>query len=124
MCRLRAREMLAEACGYSSCGKMKLKIWFLETRPQFLTLSVVLVFLGTCTAWYYDDAFHLGHALLAFVGLLLAHISANTLNDYFDYKSGIDLRLKEHPSAGVVAYSLQLFSNRGRSSGWEWALSC
>ena len=44
---------------------MKLKIWFLETRPQFLLLSVVLAFLGTCIAWY-DDAFHLGYALLAF----------------------------------------------------------
>ena len=47
---------------------MKLKIWFLETRPQFLLLSVVLVFLGTCIAWYYNDAFHPGHALLAFLG--------------------------------------------------------
>jgi hypothetical protein len=28
---------------------MGLKVWFLETRPQFLTLSVVLGFLGTAT---------------------------------------------------------------------------
>ncbi len=78
---------------------MKLKIWFLETRPQFLLLSVVLAFLGTCIAWY-DDAFHLGYALLAFVGLLLAHISVDTLNDYFDYKSGIDLEVKRTPFSG------------------------
>ena len=78
---------------------MKLKIWFLETRPQFLRLSVVLVFLGTCLAWY-DDAFHLGYALLAFVGLLLTHISVNTLNDYFDYRSGIDLEVKRTPFSG------------------------
>ena len=78
---------------------MKLKIWFLETRPQFLLLSVVLVFLGTCLAWY-DDAFHLGYALLAFVGLLLTHISVNTLNDYFDYRSGIDLEVKRTPFSG------------------------
>ncbi len=79
---------------------MKLKIWFLETRPQFLLLSVVLVFLGTCLAWYKDDAFHLGYALLAFVGLLLTHISVNTLNDYFDYRSGIDLEVKRTPFSG------------------------
>ena len=79
--------------------KAKLKIWFLETRPQFLLLSVVLVFLGTCIAWY-NDAFHLGYALLAFVGLLLAHISANVLNDYFDYKSGIDLETQRTPFSG------------------------
>ncbi len=78
---------------------MKLKIWFLETRPQFLLLSVVLIFLGTCLAWY-DDAFHLGYALLAFVGLLLTHISVNTLNDYFDYRSGIDLEVKRTPFSG------------------------
>ena len=78
---------------------MKLKIWFLETRPQFLLLSVVLAFLGTCIAWY-DDAFHLGYALLAFIGLLLCHISANTLNDYFDYKSGIDLETRRTPFSG------------------------
>ncbi len=78
---------------------MKLKIWFLETRPQFLLLSVVLVFLGTCIAWY-DGAFNLGYALLAFVGLLLVHISANVLNDYFDYRSGIDLETKRTPFSG------------------------
>jgi len=78
---------------------MKLKVWFMETRPQFLLLSVVLVFLGTCIAWY-DGAFHLGYALLAFVGLLLTHISVNTLNDYFDYKSGIDLEVQRTPFSG------------------------
>ena len=78
---------------------MKLKIFFLETRPQFLLLSVALAFLGTCLAWY-DGYFHLGHALLAFFGLLLAHISVNTLNDYFDYKSGIDLKTKRTPFSG------------------------
>ncbi|MFC1940435.1 prenyltransferase [Chloroflexota bacterium] len=78
---------------------MKLKIWFFETRPQFLLLSVVLAFLGTCIAWY-DGVFHLGHALLAFLGLLLTHISVNVLNDYFDYRSGIDLETKRTPFSG------------------------
>ena len=78
---------------------MKLKIWFAETRPQFLLLSVVLVFLGTCLAWY-DGAFNLGYALLTFIGLLLCHISANVLNDYFDYRSGIDLETKRTPFSG------------------------
>jgi len=64
-----------------------------------LLLSVVLAFLGTCIAWY-DGAFHLGYALLAFVGLLLAHISVNVLNDYFDYRSGIDLETKRTPFSG------------------------
>lgn len=78
---------------------MTLKVWFYETRPQFLLLSAVLVFLGTCMAWY-DGTFHLGHALLAFFGLLLCHISVNVLNDYYDYKSGIDLRTRRTPFSG------------------------
>ncbi|MFC1870188.1 prenyltransferase [Chloroflexota bacterium] len=78
---------------------MKLKIWFLETRPQFLLLSVVLAFLGTAIAWY-DGAFHLGYALLAGFGILLTHISVNVLNDYFDYKSGVDLATKRTPFSG------------------------
>jgi 1,4-dihydroxy-2-naphthoate octaprenyltransferase len=78
---------------------MKLKVWFAETRPQFLLLSVVLAFLGTSIAWY-DGYFHLGYALLAFLGLLLCHISVNVLNDYFDYKSGIDLKTKRTPFSG------------------------
>ncbi len=78
---------------------MKLKVWFAETRPQFLLLSVVLAFLGTTIAWH-DGYFHLGYALLAFLGLLLCHISVNVLNDYFDYKSGIDLEVKRTPFSG------------------------
>ena len=83
---------------------MKLKVWLLETRPQFLLLSVVLAFLGNCIAWYefkeFGGTFHLGYALLAFFGLLLCHISVNVLNDYFDYRSGIDLEVKRTPFSG------------------------
>ncbi len=78
---------------------MKLKIWFQETRPQFLLLPVALVFLGTSVA-FNEGSFHLGWALIALVGLLLAHIAINTLNDYFDYKSGLDLMVKRTPFSG------------------------
>ena len=78
---------------------MKLKVWFFETRPQFLLLSVVLAFLGNAIA-FYDGYFHLGYALLAFVGLLLCHISVNVLNDYFDFRSGIDLEVRRTPFSG------------------------
>ncbi|MFC1963581.1 prenyltransferase [Chloroflexota bacterium] len=78
---------------------INLKALFLETRPQFLTLSVVLAFLGTAIAWH-EATVHLWYAVLAGVGLLLAHISVNTLNDYFDYKSGIDLVANRTPFSG------------------------
>jgi len=78
---------------------VKLKRWLLIIRAPFLPLSVVLAFVGTCIAWY-DGAFHLGYALLAFFGLLLAHISVDVLNEYFDYKSGVDLETVRTPFSG------------------------
>ena len=78
---------------------MKIKRWLMVIRAPFLPLSVVLAFLGTCIAWY-DGAFHLGHALLAFFGLLLAHISVDVLNEYFDFKSGVDLKTQRTPFSG------------------------
>lgn len=77
----------------------KLLLWFKETRPQFLFLSIVLTFLGTAIAWYYGSI-NLGYALLAGFGLLLTHGSSNAINDYFDYKSGIDLNVKRTPFSG------------------------
>jgi len=78
---------------------MKAKLYFLETRPQFLLLAVVLGILGTCIAWY-DGTFSIGNALLAGIGLVLAHASCNALNDYFDYKSGVDKATTITPFSG------------------------
>lgn len=68
---------------------MKFGLYLLETRPQFLILSIVLGITGACIAWY-DGSFNIWEALLATFGLILTHMSVNSLNDYFDYKSGID----------------------------------
>lgn len=78
---------------------MNLKIWFLETRPQFLLLSIVLAFLGTSIAWFYGY-FNTGFALLAGVGLIFAHSSVNILNDFFDFRSGVDLAVIRTPFNG------------------------
>ena len=69
--------------------RMKFALYLLETRPQFLMLSIVLGITGTCIAWY-DGFFNIWEALLATFGLVLTHMSVNSLNDYFDYRSGID----------------------------------
>jgi 1,4-dihydroxy-2-naphthoate octaprenyltransferase len=77
----------------------KLLLWFKETRPQFLSLSVVLTFLGTSIAWYHGPV-NLGYAILAGFGLLLTHGSSNAINDYFDFRSGIDLHVERTPFSG------------------------
>ena len=78
---------------------MKLKIWFLETRPQFLLLSVVLVLLGTAIS-YYEGHFDWLKFILTALGMVLAHASVNILNDYFDYESGIDIATTRTPFSG------------------------
>ncbi|MBN1691287.1 MAG: prenyltransferase [Dehalococcoidia bacterium] len=78
---------------------MKAKLYLMETRPQFLILSVVLGITGACIAWY-DGFFNIGEALLATFGLILTHISVNTLNDFFDYRSGIDKVTDRTPFSG------------------------
>jgi 1,4-dihydroxy-2-naphthoate octaprenyltransferase len=76
-----------------------MKKWLLIVRTPFLLLAVVLAFLGTSVAWY-DNAFHPAFAVFASLGLLLAHISVNVFNEYFDYKSGVDLRTLRTPFSG------------------------
>jgi len=81
-----------------------MKRWLLVIRANFLFLAVVLAFLGTSIAWYesrqFGGAFNLGYAFLAGFGLLLAHISVNVLNEYFDYRSGVDLKTQKTPFSG------------------------
>jgi 1,4-dihydroxy-2-naphthoate octaprenyltransferase len=75
------------------------KLLFFEARPHFLLLSVVLSCLGTSMAWY-EGYFNLFFFILAFVGLILVHTSCNVLNDYFDYRSGIDRETVRTPFSG------------------------
>lgn len=78
---------------------MKLKIWFLETRPQFLVLSVILVLLGASIAGN-EGHFNWLWFVLTTIGLVLAHASVNILNDYSDFKTGIDLETMRTPFSG------------------------
>ncbi len=77
-----------------------LKTWFLETRPQFLLLTPVCVFAGIAASLYANHDFRPLYFALAFLGALFAHISVNVLNDYFDYRSGIDLKATRTPFSG------------------------
>jgi len=78
---------------------MSLKTWFLETRPSFLLLTPLNYTVGIATA-YIEGSFNVFRASLGMVGVLLAHISINVINDYFDYKSGLDFKTKRTPFSG------------------------
>ena len=78
---------------------MSLKTWFNETRPPFLLLTPITYSVGIASA-YIVGSFDVFRALLGLVGVLLAHISINVINDYFDYKSGLDFTTKPTPFSG------------------------
>lgn len=78
---------------------MSVKHLFFESRPQFLILSPILVFLGMSIALY-NGQFQLGYFLLSILGLVLLHASVNILNDYSDLKTGIDLKVNRTPFSG------------------------
>ncbi len=71
----------------------------IAARANFLVLSLVLAFLGSAVAWH-EGFFHLPYALVAGGGLVLAHASVNILNNYFDFRSGIDLMTERTPFSG------------------------
>ena len=69
-------------------------------RPPFLVLTPVCVFLGMSTAVANQANVSFLILMLALLGAFLAHISANTLNEYFDFKSGLDLTTIRTPFSG------------------------
>ena len=80
-----------------------LSVFFKETRPQFLILTPVCYLVGLGTASYVVGGFGeipIGYAILAFIGALFSHIAVNVLNDYFDFRSGLDLRTHPTPFSG------------------------
>lgn len=61
-------------------------------RAPLLILTPVCVFLGVSTVIANQTNINLLLLVLALLGALFAHISVNTLNEYFDYKSGLDFK--------------------------------
>lgn len=79
---------------------MKLKTVFQSIRPSFLVLSPVCVFLGLATALTTGVAIDLLLFFLILIAAVSAHVSVNTFNEYFDFKSGLDLKTKKTNFSG------------------------
>ena len=69
-------------------------------RLPFLMLTPACVLLGLGTAVWTAGTVSVPHAVLAFVGAVCAHISVNSFNEYFDFKSGLDLMTQRTPFSG------------------------
>ncbi|MFZ6026195.1 MAG: prenyltransferase [Chloroflexota bacterium] len=73
---------------------------FGPTRPAFLILTPACVLLGIGTAISATHSVNWPHVVLALLAALCAHISVNAFNEYFDFKSGLDLKTQPTPFSG------------------------
>ena len=69
-------------------------------RLPFLILTPACVVLGAATAVRSGAQVNLYYLSLAFVGAVAAHISVNALNEYHDFKSGLDFNTQPTPFSG------------------------
>lgn len=61
----------------------------IEVRAPFLLLPVILALVGSSLALYHGSLDVVNLALFTAV-LVLLHVTVNTLNEYFDHRTGID----------------------------------
>jgi len=79
---------------------MNVKAVAQSMRIPFLILTPACVFLGASTVVADQANINLSLLALAMLGAMLAHISVNMLNEYFDFKSGLDLATVRTPFSG------------------------
>lgn len=65
-------------------------LWVGAVRAYSFPASVVPVLLGSVYAWYAAGQFHWLLFIQALLAAVAYHIGSNLVNDYFDYKHGID----------------------------------
>ena len=79
---------------------MKKLPWLGVMRLDYIYLDVGCVMLATAAAIYTHGRVNLLYLLLAFVGGATAHISVNALNEYLDFRSGLDFTTNKTPFSG------------------------
>lgn len=77
-----------------------LSSWLRVIRIRFLLSSVIAVSVGLVISWWQTNQIDFLHALLTFGGVLALHASVDLLNDYWDYKRGIDLQTQRTKISG------------------------
>ena len=70
------------------------------TRSPFLILTPACVAVGVGTAFQQTGRIDWLHLLLVLIGAVASHVSVNTFNEYFDYRSGLDAKTRRTPFSG------------------------
>ena len=77
-----------------------LAVWFRVIRIRFLFASVIAVSVGLALNWQQTSSIDLIDAALTFAGVIALHASVDLLNDYWDFKRGIDTATKRTKMSG------------------------
>ena len=86
-----------------------ISVWLRVIRVRFLLASVIAVLVGLAINWSQNVTISYFDAILTFAGVLVLHASVDLLNDYWDFKRGIDTkttRTKMSGGTGVLPEGL------------------
>ena len=86
-----------------------ISVWLRVIRVRFLLASVIAVLVGLALNWSQNGTIAYFDAILTFAGVLALHASVDLLNDYWDFKRGIDTkttRTKMSGGTGVLPEGL------------------
>lgn len=79
---------------------MSISVWFRVVRIKFLLASVIAVSLGLAISYWQTKTLDVASAVITMGGVILLHASVDLLNDYSDYKRGIDTITKRTKFSG------------------------
>jgi 1,4-dihydroxy-2-naphthoate octaprenyltransferase len=77
-----------------------LYVWFRVIRIRFLLASVVAVSVGLALSWWHGIQIDIWYAIMTMAGVIALHSSVDLLNDYWDYKRGIDTQTQRTKMSG------------------------
>jgi 1,4-dihydroxy-2-naphthoate octaprenyltransferase len=86
-------------------------------KVPFLILTPMCIVVGISTAMWSGAGIDILSVVLIVIGAVCAHISVNALNEYCDFKSGLDFRTERTPFSGGSG-ALQ---ERPDKAGWALA---
>jgi 1,4-dihydroxy-2-naphthoate octaprenyltransferase len=71
--------------------------WVGVVRVKFFVAGIPAVILGAALAYYWAGSFNPVNFILSLIGVILAMIGTYTFNEYYDFKSGVDVMVpREH----------------------------
>ncbi|MBU26885.1 MAG: 1,4-dihydroxy-2-naphthoate prenyltransferase [Thaumarchaeota archaeon] len=77
-----------------------ISVWFRVIRVRFLLASVIAVSAALSLNWWLNSSIDIFDAVLTFAGVLVLHASVDLLNDFWDFKRGIDTATKRTKMSG------------------------